>query len=87
MGKEYYDETQELAGGIAVRTQALSFLLYHFNPEGHSDKDKESLNGVGALLEDIAKMASKLDLMLDSVNRPTFINAKKTLEKLAKESV
>lgn len=75
MGRDYYCNAQVLAGDVAIRAQALSFLLYNLRPEGHGRKDAESLNGVGALLEDIAVMASKLDDMLDSANRPETINA------------
>lgn len=84
MKTNHYDNAQDKASQIAIRLQGLSYLLTNFKSEGSGDRDNESHWGIGLLLEDFAKQAREIDLMLDEAARPTTINAKQILEKLAK---
>lgn len=64
----YFDNAQDIAGQIALKTEGIAHLLYHYRPEGHGERDSIALNGVAMILEDLAKQGHALDDMLDSVN-------------------
>jgi hypothetical protein len=85
MKTNHYDNAQDKAGQIAIRLQGLSYLLTNFKSDGTSDSDNESHQGIGLILEDLAKQAKEVDEMLDQAVRPTISNAKQTLEKLTKQ--
>lgn len=64
----YFDNAQDFAGQIALKTEGIAHLLYHYNPSTSGERDSLALNGIAMILEDLAKQGRKLDEMLDSVN-------------------
>lgn len=87
MERNHYDIAQDKAGFLSDKLAGMAYLFQNAKIESMGSRDSEAHYGIGVILEGFAEEARNLDRMLDSTERPTYINAKKTLEKLARETV
>lgn len=74
MKKSYYDQIQDLATEVALKTESLACLIKEIKPDGTGLRDIDTNRGIALILEDLAKQSREVAGMLDLRERRTFGN-------------
>ncbi len=65
---KHLDKAQCVAFELATKTEGIAHLLYFYDKHSSSERDRDAMQGISMILEDLAKQGRELAEMLDGCN-------------------